>query len=777
MLCAAFGASALATGANRTNNGTSNGSSGTVREPRPPVRVLTNKPAPVAKPGLAANPEPAVAAQPAPRTSPQRAAPESLQEGQYRRLQFGEPILDMAIGNPEIASVELVNDRELLLLGRKPGRTNLILGFESGPVEVPISVQMDLGVLAEALADVHSSITAHKAPDREAVVLLGTVPLAIYAQRAEEIARRYLEASSPQGDFLVGDAAASVASAQSRFSGDDRQRRRSVSVINLIRIENLPDMFATQSAEQKILEAISSITDGKVTVKRVVKGHIPDDEQDLLILEGTVPDQVSLVRVLSIAYKVYYGARQDVTQRVTDGITNQITDFEGDIRSLADDLEVIADEAGALLGASDGAGSSGNDRLLSGFGASGGGAGSGGSRSGVSGSGLRNRIESNLGRAKAIELADGRLLSFIEVEDLPQVRVDIRLYEVNRTALLEYESDLAVLMGDFNQGGLNPAGTASAVQGIGAARVGSSGKAIQNALGFLNGTATNQLQISGSKTALDSLFTLLEEEEIARSLAKPSLTVLSGETALFEVGGEVPIEQSFATVVGAEGVFNGVDFIEFGIKLAIRPLVDENDYVTIDFAPEIRAPDAFLTAALATATGENPATFAFESRLLKTSARLLDGSTLLVGGLQQKNRRDASSQVPWLHKIPLLGLLFQDFNYSDDDLELVVMVRVTIVRDPIPEADLWVFPGEMELLESVVPRPVRPEPVAVATAPETGVDATEVDTTVEVESDVDSEPAEELEAESSARAQEHGAEVAYIGDPGQLTPHVKGRVH
>ncbi|MCA8979875.1 MAG: pilus assembly protein N-terminal domain-containing protein, partial [Planctomycetes bacterium] len=747
ILCGGLGARVTAT---------PSGNGGAEPAARPPVRLLTADPAP----------QPAVLA-PAPRVHAQSGAPELLQQGQYKRLRFERPILDISIGDPEIAAVELDNDRELLLLGRKPGSTNLILGFESGPVEVPITVLMDLGVLSSALADVHPSITAHKAPDREAVVLLGRVPLAVYAQRAEDIARRYLEASSPEGEFLVGDAAESVASEQSRAGRDQRRRTRTVSVINLIRIDSLPESLGTKSAEEKIMEAISGLRDHDVRVRRVMKGRLPDDEQDLLILEGTVPDQVSLVRVLSIAYKVFYGARKDVNERVTDGITNQVTEYEGDIRSLADDLEVIADEAGALVGIDDAGGNTGDRQLLSGFGTGS----SGSNRSGIANGGLRNKIQNNLGRAKAIELADGRLLSFIEVEDLPQVRVDLRLYEVNRTALFEYESDLALLLSDFDQGGLSPAGVATAVQGTNAASVGASGKAIQNALGFLNGKASNQLQISGSKAALDSLFSLLEKEEVARSLAKPSLTVLSGETAVFEVGGEVPIDQSFATNdVGANGVFNGVSFIQFGIKLAIRPLVDEKDFVTIDFAPEVTAPDAFLTAALATATGENPSTFAFESRLLRTSARMLDGATLLVGGLSQKNRRDASAQVPWINKVPLLGLLFQNFDYSDDDLELVVMVRVSIVRDPIPEASLWAFPGTNEMLDAVMPIPVLPPPPPRVPSGE----PEDVETNVDEPAATDEVPSARLETDDDAYfADEPG--VAYRTDYDD-EPFVKGRV-
>ena len=284
------------------------------------------------------------------------------------------------------------------------------------------------------------------------------------------------------------------------------------------------------------------------------------------------------------------------------------------------------------------------------------------------------------------------------------MRIDIRVFEVNRTKLLSYQSDLGVLGSDFTQGGLNPAASASTLQGASAARVGSSGRDIQDVFSFLEGTLTNQLQLSGSNWAVDALFSFLEKEGVARSLANPSLSVLSGENAIFEVGGQVPIDESFGTQVGIEGVFSTTSFIEFGVKLAVRPLVGENDFITIDFAPEIITPDAALTQALVEATGSNPSTFAFDSRLLKTSSRLADGQTMLVGGLQQTQRSDNDASGPWLSDVPLLGLLFQGFDYSDDDLEVVVMIRPSIVRDPLPDAAMWVYPGACEMLQGALPR-------------------------------------------------------------------------
>lgn len=632
----------------------------------------------------------------------------SMRANTHRRVTLLRDLRSVASGSDELLDVRMLSTREILIRGLKPGQSSILIWFEDGSLEqIDVVVNADLGLLERTLASIHPSIHVEKAPDRDALVLTGEVPRAIYARRAEEIVMSWLSASPTEHELLVGAAAERAADAQSSAGIKVRSSTRGGSVINLIRVEGLPTYGLATPAEQQLLDAIQTIGGEDVTVRRIQKGPTPDDSVDILVLEGEVTNQIALSRILSLAYKIYVGNVQGPDVTLTDGVSGTTRVFDGTNLTIGEDIQVIADEGGALFTGNNNNGTNSVNQqsrnLLSGFGQ---GVGSSGSN-GLGRSGLSNQVQANIARASAIELADGRILSFIEVTDLPQVRVDIRVFEVNRTKLLSYQSDLGVLVSDFDQRGLNSAGVASTLQGPGAARVGSSGqKDIQNAFGFLQGTLTNQLQLSGSNWAIDALFSFLESEDVARSLANPSLSVLSGEIALFEVGGRVPVEQSFGTQVGIQGVFNATTFIEFGVKLAVRPLVGEDDYITIDFAPEIITPDAILTQAIVEATGANPTTFAFESRLLKTSARLLDGQTMLVGGLQQTARSDEDDGAPWLSDVPLLGLLFQGFDYSDDDLEVVVMIRPTIVRDPILDIGLWSYPDQAEMLKAVLP--VRP---------------------------------------------------------------------
>ena len=108
--------------------------------------------------------------------------------------------------------------------------------------------------------------------------------------------------------------------------------RRSGKIINLIQLETLP-----ATTEQKIREAIQTIGGEHVTIRRMLRGNVPDDprdsrdardSRDTLVLEGRVPNQIALVRVLTVAAQFFAGQASNNGQQL--------------------DIRVVADEAGAL---------------------------------------------------------------------------------------------------------------------------------------------------------------------------------------------------------------------------------------------------------------------------------------------------------------------------------------------------------------------------------------------------------------------------------------------
>jgi Flp pilus assembly secretin CpaC len=720
----------------------------------------------------------------------------NIVENTQARLLFSKDITDrLAVGSEDILKLEKVlNKREIVVSGAKVGRTSLTVWFADGSVEqFMFSVTRDMSVLQEALRVIDPSLEAEIAPDRDVIVLRGTVRTASDYQRADDTATRYLEAGSTvakaptktttgaegapapissgrvinlirvlnPGDTIetrlereverIGGKGVSVRRVMQGGEASDSvdsfvlegsvRDLESLNAVSMVAARALPGNDAEKQKrvlnrmvisdrpteiEEIIESAIHDLGYPKVKVRKVSQTQFPGDA-DILVLEGKVPSQTALVRSLVLASRIF--EQQEVVKAKRDKRIDVIHEFDvnGQSRTIEQqprlkdamqDLKVVADESGALRTQGASNLNAGTQAPISLVGGSNGGSLGGNSSSSNAAGFLYNQINANIGRAKALELAEGRILSFITVEDLPQIRVDVRLMEVNRTKLLTWGSNLSVKNTNFNlpssvrptQFVQNPVtGQLEAVP-----NAPQSNTDIQNIFSFLEGGLGNSFAASGGHIDISQMFNLLETEGITRTLSSPSLTVLSGELAFFGVGGTVPETQTVTTAFGSgiaaanvanSGIFTGVVERDFGIRLSVRPLVDEDGYITLDVVPSVSNPDADLTSQIRQATGVPPPSVAFQERAMRTSARLRDGQTLLIGGLNERSRTDSSNQTPGLNQIPLLGWLFKSFSLGDDDRELVIVLNPVIVRDAPKEAPLWAFPATAELIPTYLPPP------------------------------------------------------------------------
>ena len=602
----------------------------------------------------------------------------SVQMGTQERVLLPQAVSRVSIADPAVLDVQILNARELLVLGRRVGQTNVILWLADGSVEDRLwRVYRDLSLLNSVLSDIHPDIRAESAPHRDAIVLRGWVPNVRFSRAAEQAARSFLAGGASRasrgvvvqvpGEPEPSDAPDPDVETEDTTSPEPAVRTETdaattvggVRVLNLIRVEELPETL-----EERILSTVRPIGGEDVRVRRIPRGDSPDDRIDSFILEGEVQNQVTLVRVLTTAEQVLRGSASSAG-----------------IRSLAD-------EGGSLRSGGGGGGGSSVASVIS----------TAGSRSG--GGGASSSVRANPARAPGLSAAGGRILSFLEVRDLPQVRVAARLYEVNRTRLRDWEPSLDLLLGDFDQGSLLPSPLAVLAQGGEAARIGEGDATVQNVLSLVGGALTDSFQVQTGIMALDMLFSLLEEEGIARSLATPSLTVLSGESAELNVGGQIPITTTIETDTSASSgtLFSSTVFADFGVSLSVVPRVGEDDYITLDVFPSISFPDLTLTSEIADATGTTQSTTSFETRSLSTSTRLRDGRALVLAGLLQQTASEDAGITPGLWRIPGLGWLARSQGLQRDDLELVIVLSPTIVRDPVPRVALWEFATVAELM-------------------------------------------------------------------------------
>jgi Flp pilus assembly secretin CpaC len=156
----------------------------------------------------------------------------------------------------------------------------------------------------------------------------------------------------------------------------------------------------------------------------------------------------------------------------------------------------------------------------------------------------------------------------------------------------------------------------------------------------------------------------LQQDGLATILAQPRLLAMSGQDAVFQVGGEIPIQ--IATAFSTD-----IEFKPFGTIVNFIPRVSEEDDVILTVTPEVSQPD------FGQPVNGVPS---FRTRRASTSARLKDGQTLVIGGLLQSIRAEVVRGIPYLKDIPGLRYIFSTTTYSNEVIELMVVVTPYIVE-------------------------------------------------------------------------------------------------
>ena len=184
-------------------------------------------------------------------------------------------------------------------------------------------------------------------------------------------------------------------------------------------------------------------------------------------------------------------------------------------------------------------------------------------------------------------------------------------------------------------------------------------------------------QILSSGLRVDLLIEALEEKGLARRLAEPNLTALSGETASFLAGGEVPIP-----VDEDDGEIT-VDFKEFGVRLTFTPIVLGNGLIHLTLEPEVSEID--FSTAVETGGISLPG---FTTRRARTTVELRDGESFAIAGLLQATNTKQQDQVPLLGDVPVIGTLFRSASFQKQETDLVIIVTPRLARPARPGLQL-----------------------------------------------------------------------------------------
>ena len=192
---------------------------------------------------------------------------------------------------------------------------------------------------------------------------------------------------------------------------------------------------------------------------------------------------------------------------------------------------------------------------------------------------------------------------------------------------------------------------------------------LASALSSFNGIAAGFYQGNWAM-----LLTALSSSTKNDILATPSIVTLDNMEATFNVGQEVPVLTGSQTTSG-DNIFNTVERKTVGIKLKVKPQINEGDSVLLEIEQEVSS----VADAASSTSSDLGATF--NTRTVNNAVLVGSGETVVVGGLLDKSVSDTADKVPLLGDIPVIGALFRSTSKKVSKRNLMLFIRPTVIRD------------------------------------------------------------------------------------------------
>jgi pilus assembly protein CpaC len=285
---------------------------------------------------------------------------------------------------------------------------------------------------------------------------------------------------------------------------------------------------------------------------------------------------------------------------------------------------------------------------------------------------------------------NGAVINAMQIASPQEVMLKVRFLEVDRNAGREL---------GINVNAINASGTRGVSTGLGGLTTATPqtcgpagicppvGNGLFQTASTLVGASVGQpfgtvlAEIVNKGVQIDTLITALETKALLQRLAEPNLVALSGQTASFQAGGQIPVPIAVTSGIGV--ATPTIEFKDFGILLRFRPTVLSNGIINLSINPEVSELD--FTNAVSISGTTIPA---LTRRTATTTVELRDGQSFAIAGLLQTDNNRNISQLPWLGSLPVLGTLFRSSAYQKNETDLVIIVTPHLVAPATPGARL-----------------------------------------------------------------------------------------
>lgn len=265
----------------------------------------------------------------------------------------------------------------------------------------------------------------------------------------------------------------------------------------------------------------------------------------------------------------------------------------------------------------------------------------------------------------------GVVINALTIAGRDQVMLKVSVVEMARSAVKQ----LGINVG----GNWNVVETAAGAAGTAIAKANPASNLVGFATGAIGQAGPNGADISGQFGSrsynVGGNLKALEQAGLSRVLAEPTLVAISGESASFLAGGELPIPINSCTAGsgGASVCLPTVLFKQYGVALNFTPIVLSAGRISLRVSTEVSEVDRENIDPVTRTPG-------FRTRKQATTVELPSGATMVTAGLISSQTNQTISGVPGLINLPILGALFRSRDFQRRESELLIMVTPYLAK-------------------------------------------------------------------------------------------------
>ncbi len=179
-------------------------------------------------------------------------------------------------------------------------------------------------------------------------------------------------------------------------------------------------------------------------------------------------------------------------------------------------------------------------------------------------------------------------------------------------------------------------------------------------------------RISEDDDSMIAIINAIDADKNSNILTTTSLLAMDNEEASTVIGQEIPITTGESLGSSNTNPFRTTSREEVGIKLSVKPQINEGNSVILEIKQEVSGVAGPLTGTTDLITNK---------RTIETTVLVDNNQIIVLGGLIDEDIQEDIQRVPVLGSIPVLGKLFQSSSESTVRKNLMVFLRPKILVD------------------------------------------------------------------------------------------------